>query len=488
MDLNKMDTQSIGFLRFKRLNGSYLLTNDVGEYCFLEPSLFNALFAGEAGKIERNHPIKYNELSRKGFLRNSLNFDESVRKFCYKNLFLSHAPVLHIIIATLRCDHKCIYCQSKSVSPDLKGLDMDIETARKTVDRIFESPNREIIIEFQGGEPLMNFKTVRFVIEYARKKNKRGQKKLTVNLVSNLSCMNEEILDFLINKDVSICTSLDGPSYVHNKNRIFLDKKKKSYSAVIKSAKMVTRKFREKKFPHNLNALLTVSKFSLPYPKEIINEYLKTGFSVINLRRANTFIFSGKTPVSLKYTWVDFIEFYKKAFDYILELNLKGKLFCEYTALIFLTKILSDRDANFLDIRSPCGAGIGQLAYNYNGDVYTCDEGRMLSRIGDESFRIGNVKANDYSQIIAHPTVKAMCIASCLDNLAGCSDCAYKPYCGVCPLIHYKERGNIFVQQPNNEKCRTHKAILDYLFEKMKNERYKKIFEKWLDFAGVQKK
>jgi hypothetical protein len=30
-----------------------------------------------------------------------------------------------------------------------------------------------------------------------------------------------------------------------------------------------------------------------------------------------------------------------------------------------------------LELRSPCGAGIGQLLYNYDGKVYTCDEGRI---------------------------------------------------------------------------------------------------------------
>ena len=48
-------------------------------------------------------------------------------------------------------------------------------------------------------------------------------------------------------------------------------------------------------------------------------------------------------------------------------------------------------DPNYLDIRSPCGAGIGQIAYSYDGKIYTCDEGRMLGGMGDDIFCIGNV-------------------------------------------------------------------------------------------------
>ncbi len=40
-------------------------------------------------------------------------------------------PSLHIIVPTLRCNHTCRYCYALRVKEDLKGYDMDIETARK---------------------------------------------------------------------------------------------------------------------------------------------------------------------------------------------------------------------------------------------------------------------------------------------------------------------------------------------------------------------
>jgi hypothetical protein len=67
--------------------------------------------------------------------------------------------------------------------------------------------------------------------------------------------------------------------------------------------------------------------------------------------------------------------------DYILELNKKGINFREMLSGIYLSKILTDRDPNYLDERSPCGACIGQVAYNYDGKIYSCDEGRMLARM-----------------------------------------------------------------------------------------------------------
>ena len=31
------------------------------------------------------------------------------------------------------------------------------------------------------------------------------------------------------------------------------------------------------------------------------------------------------------------------------------------------------------------------LVYNYDGDVYASDEGRMLAEMNDDTFKIGNV-------------------------------------------------------------------------------------------------
>ena len=62
---------------------------------------------------------------------------------------------------------------------------------------------------------------LRHVVEYARQKNVAAEKVLSFALVTNLSLMDDEKLDFLLDRRVQICTSLDGPADLHNKIRIF---------------------------------------------------------------------------------------------------------------------------------------------------------------------------------------------------------------------------------------------------------------------------
>ena len=123
------------------------------------------------------------------------------------------------------------------------------------------------------------------------------------------------------------------------------------------------------------------------------------------------------------------------------------------------------------------------MAITANGNVYTCDEGRMVAETGDESFRIGNVFNDNYDQWIGSSNCKAVCAASLLDTLPGCCDCVYKPYCGVCPVINYALNGNIV--QKSWDRCKIYKGILDLLFEYIYNvdTEIMSIFEEWSEQA-----
>lgn len=473
MDVKKVNQKKVGFFRFKRQGNDYLITNDAGDYEFVSSDLFSALLEGRVDKSCSS----YEDLSKKSFIRSG-NLSPVIDKLCSKNMGLGMGTGLHIIVVTLRCDFACIYCHASKGNVWAKDMDMDIDTARLVVDRIFETPNPSITIEFQGGEPLLNFDTVKFIVEYAKEKNKIAKKIMLISMVTNLSRMSDEILDYLCKNKISLCTSIDGPKEVFNKNRP-TSVHKDGHANTIKWFKKIQKKY-YRRVSFRPNALVTITKHSFDYYKEIIDQYIDLGLEGIHLRFLNPFGLAKKTWKQIGYSAEEFIDFYIKSMDYVISKNVKGKTFYERNARIFLTKILTENDPNYFEIRSPCGASIGQLAYNFNGDVYTCDEGRMMSRMNDEAFKVGNVNENRYSDFIQNDVAKSICVASLLDILPGCSECVYKPYCGVCPVYNYAEEGNIFSQIPNNDRCRIHEAILDYLFEKLRNKKMKKMFSRWV--------
>ncbi|XOB40294.1 MAG: His-Xaa-Ser system radical SAM maturase HxsB [Candidatus Nealsonbacteria bacterium] len=471
----KLNREKVGFCRFKKLDDKYLLTNDVGYYYFLEPDKFKDFMEG---KLKRESDI-YQELKEKGFIKDDFNIDEMVKTCSSCNISSIGGPSLHIIVVTLRCNFKCIYCQASRRSIEEKQYDMDVKTAKRVVDTIFESPSNVITIEFQGGEPLVNWPVVKFIAEYAREKNKTEKKKLLISLVSNFSLMTEEKYKFLTEKEVSLCTSLDGPEELQNRNRPLLNGNgyRLTTSWINKIKKDEQDKAKKGHTCYYLSALATISRFSLKYPKEIIDEYVKWGFRGIHLRPLSFLGFSGgPAKEKIGYSPEEFMEFWREAMDYIIEINVRGKLFYERGVRIMLTKILTDRDPGFLDLRSPCGAAIGQLVYNHDGKVYTCDEGRMVK---DDTFMLGDVNKDSYKKIISNPKVKTMVTASILDNLS-CDYCVYKPYCGVCPVLAYALYGNLFPQVINTDRCKVHKEMFDYVFRKLQNERTGKTFNQWV--------
>lgn len=480
----KIAYTNLGNFRFAKLGGKYLLTNDMGSWLFLTQSEFAQFLTG---KVKKN-PDLCQRLEVGGFLKTKqAEIAAYAAKYLKLNASLAQGPSLFIFVLTLQCNHRCLYCQVTPERVGAKGFDMSKTTAKKSVNLAFQSPSPYINLEFQGGEPLLNWPVLEHIVKYAKAVNKTAKKKLKISLVTNLTLLDEKKLAFLLKEGVSLACSFDGPALVHNQNRIYLDGKGGSYKPLVANIKKVQaaiatcKQKNSKTFVDNLNAILTTTKFSLPYAKEIVDEYLAKGFDNVFIRPLSPFGLQRQTIDLIGYSAEEFIEFYEKALDYILELNLGGTRFVERTAALALGKILKQQDPAYYEMRSPCGAGIGQLAFDYNGKVYTCDEGRMAERMGLDNFKLGSVDEDEYAAVVDNEVTRTMCLGSALDNQAGCSDCVYKPYCGICPLANFVENGTIFPQILNTDRHKISKALFDYLFTKLSDEKYKSVLESWLN-------
>jgi len=368
----------------------------------------------------------------------------------------------------LCCNETCVYCHASRANMDAVHTDMTPEIAEKSVDLALKSTSPFITIEFQGGEPLVAFPIVKHVIEYALEQNKRIGKQLEFTMVSNLSLMDEEKLKYLLERKVQICTSIDGPEQLHDKQR-----KLPSLSAHRTAAhwiKRINQAYEEIGLDptlYHVEALLTTTRETLGQWKAVVDTYVSLGCRALFLRPVDPFGFMDKTGKRVEYPRSDYMDFYRNSVDYMLQLNKQGVQILERYAAIFLTKILAGEDPNFLDLRSPSGPGIGQVAYNYDGKIFISDEGRMLHESGDDTFLIGDVATTTYRELMGHETVRSMVIASNVDAQPDCVNCAYNPYCGVSPVHSYKTQGSIWGRMRDSTLCSVHKGIQDYLFEKL---------------------
>ena len=217
----------------------------------------------------------------------------------------------------------------------------------------------------------------------------------------------------------------------------------------------------------SVSAIQTTTRYSLTRYKELVDQYHAFGLEQIIVRPLTPLGYAKDNWDTIGYTVEEFLEFYRKIFEYILELNRQGIFMIEGHARIFLDKLFNHDAGNYMELRSPCGGAIGQMAYYYNGKVYSCDEARMLAEMGDDSFCLGNVYDNDYNQLMSAPACRVLVNASCLEGLTDCCDCVYHPYCGTCPVISYARYKTVYPRMEEEYRCSIYKGIQEVLFEKL---------------------
>jgi uncharacterized protein len=440
------------FLRWP--DASVLLTNECGEFTFMAGTTFAAFTKHE---LPPDDPT-YAELKAKHFFNDTaslLPLELLATKVRTKRSYLTGFTRLHIVVTTLRCDHTCGYCQVSRVTPDRTQFDMSLETATRALNWVFQSPADVLKIEFQGGEPTLNWPVISHIVPEATSRAQAEGRRVEFVIATNLATITEEMLAFCKAYQIPLSTSLDGPGDLHNANRPKTGQQ--SYEL----------------FRHNLTraravlgheqvaALMTTTPATLGRVREVIDEYVTLGFHDIFLRPISPYGFATRTRLDGGYDVHKFLSFYREGLDYIITLNRQGTPCVEVYAQILLRKMLTPFPAGYVDLQSPAGTAISVLLYNYNGDVYASDEGRMLAEMGDYSFRLGHV-TDSYAKVMTGPRVRALVENTCLETMPGCTDC------GVDPVFNWATQGDIVGHRPTSAFCARQMGILHTLFTEIR--------------------
>jgi len=443
--------------RFNRLGNRHVLTNDVGEYVLL---LQHELKDFVEHRLTPANPL-YRELSAKHFLlagRSRVALDLLALKYRTRLDRIAEFTALHLFVVTLRCDHSCHYCQVSRKAEGTANFDMTVAHADKAVDLMFRSPAKHLKVEFQGGEPLLNFPLVRHIVERVNELNLREARMLSFVIASNLSRLTPEVLTFCRDHQIVLSTSLDGPKDLHDAQRPATAGS--SYESVVNAIANARRELG----PYSVSALMTTTPASLERVEEIVDEYVRLGFHGIFLRSLSPYGFAAKSLVR-RYRTSDWVSFYKRGLRHILDLAQAGHPVREEYTAILLAKMFSPVAPGYVDLQSPAGIGIGAIVYNYDGSVYASDEGRMLAEMGDTTLRLGHVDLDDYSTMMTSEALLGPLDASILESAPRCTDCAFLPYCGADPVFHRATQGDWVGHKAFSAFCEKQTAVLEFLIQ-----------------------
>lgn len=461
--------------RFEHFNDKTIIVNEVGDFIITGINMVDKIVSK---RISPDEEI-YKDLISSFFISETpipALIDNYATRLRTKKSFLYGFTTLHIFVLTLRCNQNCIYCQASAKECNAMQYDMKREDLLKAVDLMFKSPSPSITMEFQGGEPTLSPELLLYAVQEAENKNELYKKQITYVLCTNSINLTDRIIDICLQYKILISTSLDGPEFLHNRNRGKADSYQKVLAGICKARTALGN--------DQVSALMTTSEHSLNYPTEIIDSYLLNGFHNIFLRPLNPYgLATANDNWDLYFD--RFIEFYKQSLDYIIQLNKDGVFFIEEFTALLLRKILTPFSIGFVDLQSPSGIINGVIVYNYDGYVYASDESRMLAEYNDFTFRLGHV-SDKYEDIFYGRKTQELAKIWITEGIAGCADCALQSYCGADPVRNYSTQGDSYGFRPTSSFCKKHKAIISHIITLLaeRESEVLPIFKHWLRRNG----
>jgi His-Xaa-Ser system radical SAM maturase HxsB len=452
------------------------LVNDAGEFLFVPTGTVQQLVDE---RLDASSEL-YQDLKAKQFVYDDSSsplLDVLATKVRTKFDHMCGGTKLHIFVVTLRCEHSCEYCQVSRQTATRGEFDMSPATADRAIAMMMDSPAPAVTLEFQGGEPLLAFDLIQYIIPRAKAQARERGKDLDIVVCTNLACVTDDILLYFRDERVKVSTSLDGPAFLHNKNR-----PRPGHNSYEKAIEGIERS-RAILGMESVAALMTTTADSLDYAAEIVDEYVRREFHSIFLRPISPYGFAVKTRHRTGYEMGRFLEFYKKGLAHILKVNRGGYRIAEVYTQILLTKMLTPHSTRYVDMQSPAGEAWNVLVYNYDGDVYASDESRMLAEMRDWTFRLGNVHQDTRRTLLTGEPALKLFQASCNQALAGCSDCAFQSYCAADPVYHYATQGDMYGHRPTSGFCARNMEVIRHLFSLIEeNDRETmRIFWSWIN-------
>ena len=348
------------------------------------------------------------------------------------------------------CNLACSYCFAGKGSFGGAKNNMTLEVGKRALDFLIDnSGNRPTYeVDFFGGEPLLNWDTVKKLVEYGKERAAGKGKVFRFTLTTNALLLDQEKEEFLNKENISVVLSIDGRKAVHDKMRP-VPSGEGSYDLVAPKIKSFINSRQGK------------------------NYYVRGTFTGNNLDFAEDVLFladEGYTEISLEPVVANPTE------EFAFQKNHKDRLRYEYARLAkeYLKRKATGRPFNFfhynVDLEkgpclpkrlTGCGAAFQYLAVTPEGDLYPCHQ-----FVGKEEYRLGDLFQGIIDKKLAERFKKAH-----IYNKKECKICWVRFLCsGGCHANAVSNNGSI--DEPYQMGCflqrvRLEAAIYIYVKEKI---------------------
>jgi uncharacterized protein len=356
------------------------------------------------------------------------------------------APIApRIVSVTLNvasiCNLDCVYCWNRggAYGRDEKQKLMDRETAIAAVDLAAQNgfEKGDILVDFYGGEPLLNFDVIKATMEHCKKieKSNGGGRTFSYKVTTNGTILTDEMVDFFGSMGITLGVSIDGSKKVHNRNRPFPGGGK-SWDIIRRNVEKAV----------NSNRIHVSARATLVPPDismvKATKSLFREGFYDTEVEFASEAseafkpggkpIYSEEEDEAMKREYLKFAKFY-------LGYTLHNDEAIDIGISNNITRVLHETDRF-----SPCGAGSNFITISEDGTIYPC-----IGFVGMPEYILGTVKDGFDLDSLAGFRHSMRCV---IYEAEECADCWARYICkGNCPANN--EQHNRDFNKPYQRGC-----------------------------------
>ena len=329
------------------------------------------------------------------------------------------------VFLTENCNHRCNYCFVKGKN-DLHR--MSEEVARDSVEFLIRASRemRWFQMVLFGGEPLLEFDLLQFIIAYAKRRGEETGKQAQFSITTNGTLMTPEIARYFQQQGITYLLSIDGCKETHDANRKMLSGES-SFEAVMSRLPMM-----KSRQPWQ-GTRMTL------HPDTVGR--LREDVELLYQRGINQFIIGPATGIEWS---AEALAEYEREMLLVTDFYVERQKAKDPFRMTLYEKSLEEE--NVRD-QWGCGAGRGRVCISVKGELYGC--AKILGVDGlQDSHKLGDIWTG-----VTNLTARRDLLNTHANARPQCAKCKYADECaGGCPAVNWAATGDIF--KPDPLECR----------------------------------
>lgn len=328
------------------------------------------------------------------------------------------------------CNLRCTYCYAGDGEYGAPKKYMTMETADRAIEFLMENSFQEesVTIVLFGGEPFLNWKVLKHIVERAVEQGEKWGKKVHFSLTTNGTLMTTEQMQFLHKYQIGTSVSMDGTRVAHDKNRPMTGGQG-SYERVSKNVAQLVATHKSAPVGTRVTVAKGFEKLETSLAHLLSKGFYEVGFAPVT-----------ETDQDLALGIEDLNELLRQ-FRELSDRYVEHALRNEYLGFSNLTNVLKELHMG-TNKAYGCGAGLGFFAVSPDGGLFLCHRFNE-----NEQFRMGDI----YSGVDRNKQ-RQMLDELHVDRKESCATCSLKHICsGGCYYEAMERQGDY--RRPNAHYC-----------------------------------